>query len=222
VDGLRYLRRRPLLLGIALAKAGGAIVWGLISVLELPLARTYFPLGRDGALSLAIFYTMTGIGSGLGPIFLRRWIGDDQRAALRAILIGFVLSTLGIFWLSMAHNLPEAALAALVRTLGGGALWVFSTALLQTLTRDDFRGRVSSFEFAAFTLVQSFSTLWAGYAQDALHLTIWQLLRTGAATSLVMTLIWLLFQRWAIRRLQTTLGTVGDEPAQRFPPDSIR
>lgn len=199
VDGLGYLRGRPLLLGIALVKAGGAIVWGMINVLELPLARTYFPLGRDGALSLAIFYTMTGIGSGLGPIFLRRWLGDDQSASLRAILVGFVLSMVGVFWLSVAHTLPEAALAALVRTLGGGAIWVFSAALLQTLTRDDFRGRVASFEFAAFTLVQSVSTLWAGYAQDVWHWTVWQLLRLSGVSALVMVLLWLLFQRWIVR-----------------------
>lgn len=201
VDGLRYLRQRPFLLGIALVKTGAALLWGVLNVVELPLARDYFPLGRDGSLSLAIFYAMTGIGSGIGPLVVRRWLGDGQRASLWAILLGYALSTVGVFWLSMAHNLPEAALAGLVRTLGGGALWVFSAALLQMLADDAFRGRVAAFEFAAFTLTQSLATLWAGYAQDAWHLNIPQILQIATLVSLGMTGVWLFFQRWAVRLL---------------------
>jgi len=38
VDGLRYLRHEPFILGISLVKAGGALVWGAINVLEITFA----------------------------------------------------------------------------------------------------------------------------------------------------------------------------------------
>ena len=64
--------------------------------------------------------------------------------------------------------------------------------LLQLLIPDRLRGRVFAFEFAAFTLAQSFSTLWAGYAYDNLGWTLSQVLLSAAVISLVVTAGWLL------------------------------
>jgi MFS family permease len=190
VNGLRYLQSRPFILVISLIKAGGSLTWGAINVLELPLAERFFPLGEKGAITLSIFYTLTGIGSGLGPLVLRRWLGDSQRAALWAVTLGFALLTAGAYWLAVATTLPTAAVATLVRTLGGGTLWVFSAALLQTLVADRFRGRVFAFEFAMFTLAQSIATLWAGVAQDNLHLGVRQVLFYTSISTLVVTVAW--------------------------------
>jgi MFS family permease len=206
VDGLRYLRGRRFLLVISLVKAGGALIWGSVAVLELALAEHYFPVGEKGAITLSIFYAVTGIGSGLGPLLVRRWLGDSRSASLWAISVGFVLLTVGIFWLGRAATLPEAAMATLVRTLGGGTIWVFSAALLQTLSDDQFRGRVFSFEFAAFTLSQSLATLWAGVAQDSLGLDVRQVLLYSSAGSLIITILWLIFRFQAQRRLALAGG----------------
>jgi MFS family permease len=100
VDGLRYLRRQRFLLVISLVKAGGALIWGAIGVLELALAEHTFPVGEKGAITLSIFYALNGIGSGLGPLLVRRWLGDSRAASLWAISVGFVLLTAGIFGLS--------------------------------------------------------------------------------------------------------------------------
>jgi predicted MFS family arabinose efflux permease len=201
VEGLRYLRGRPFLLTIALVKAGGALVWGAINVLELPLAERFFPLGEKGAITLSIFYAMTGIGSGLGPLLVRRWLGDSRRASMWALSLGFVLLTVGIFWLSRAASLPEAAAATLVRTLGGGTLWVFSAALLQVLSEDHFRGRVFAFEFTLFTLTQSIATLWAGLAQDQLGLGVREVLLYSSYLSVVVAGLWLVFHALTFRRV---------------------
>jgi len=120
-----------------------------------------------------------------------------------AITLGFGLLTVGIFWLGMAASLPEAATATLIRTLGGGILWVFSSALLQILVEDRFRGRVFAFEFAAFTLTQSFSTLWAGIAQDQLAMPVQQVLRDTSLAGLVVSLLWLAFQVGILYRRRT-------------------
>lgn len=194
VDGLRYLRGRPFILIITLIKGGAALCWGALNVLEVGLAEQVFPIGEKGAISLSIFYAMNGIGSGLGPLLVRRWLGDSRRASLWALAVGFGLLTVGMFWLSMANTLPQAAAATLVRTLGGGTLWVFSAALLQTLVVDEYRGRVFAFEFTLFTLSQSISTLWAGLAQDTLGLDVRSVLYYTSYSALALFAAWMFFQ----------------------------
>jgi MFS family permease len=201
VDGLRYLQRRRLLLYISLVKAGGSLIWGAINVLEVSLARTVFPLGADGAITLSIFYAVTGVGSGLGPLLVRRWLGDSPKALIWAISLSFTFLALGVLGLGLAPTLPAASLAALVRTFGGGTLWVFSSALLQSWVDDRFRGRVFAFEFTAFTFTQSISTIWAGVAQDRFHWSAQQiLLQLGLAAS-VLAIAWFVFYLISLRRL---------------------
>jgi predicted MFS family arabinose efflux permease len=201
VDGLRYLRGKPFILTLALVKGSAALAWGALSVLELAMAERYFPIGEKGAITLSILYAITGVGSGLGPLLMRRLVGDSQRSALWALTVGFAMLTVGVFWMGMARSLSELAGATLVRTLGGGTIWVFSAALLQTLVEDKFRGRVFSFEFAVFTLTQSIATLWAGVAQDNIGLDARQVLLYTSGISLVVAVLWTAFQLLFQRRL---------------------
>jgi MFS family permease len=166
VDGFRYLWGAPFILGIALAKGLGSLVWGGINVLEITFAEQVFPLeplsfGRifrienGGSATLGLIYVVSGLGTGLGPIVLRRWLGDRRRRIFGGISLGFGLLFCGILLLAYASSLPLFLWGTLVRTVGSGAVWVFSAALLQMLTPDRFRGRVFAFEFALLTLTQS-------------------------------------------------------------------
>ncbi len=191
VEGLRFLLGRRTLLVIALVKAGGALIWGSVNVLEVPLAENIFPLNDNGTLTLGLFYAAVGIGTGFGPLVLRARLGDTYPGMLTAISIGFIAMTLGTLGLAVAPNLPAVLLITVVRGVGTGAIWVFATVLLQLLSPDAFRGRVFAFEFAALTLTQSISTLWAGYAYDTLGLTIWQIFLIMGTLSIVVTLLFL-------------------------------
>ncbi len=201
LDGFRYLMSEPFILGVALAKAGGSLAWGAINVLEISYANDVFPmatpewmrLSDPGTATLGLIYVVSGLGTGLGPLFMRRWLGDTPRRLITGISIGFVLVTIGIGWLSLAGGLAPVLGATAVRTLGSGTLWVFSAALLQTVVPDRFRGRVFSFEFAALTLTQSISTLAAGYLVDSVGLSPQQAVGVSALTALAMTGLWLLF-----------------------------
>lgn len=205
VDGLRYLRGQHYILTISLVKAAGALAWGAINVLEVAYAETIFPLeaprlaevlpGLDGGTAtLGIIYAVSGLGTGLGPLLLRRWLGDSPRQQRRAITIGFGMMTLGVLLLAEASNLGAYSTGTLIRTIGTGAIWVFSAALLQMIVPDRYRGRVFAFEFAALTLTQSLSTYWAGAAQDVLGLDVRQVARTMALVGFVVTVLWLAFQ----------------------------
>jgi MFS family permease len=201
LDGFRYLWREPFILGVALAKAGGSLVWGAINVLEIRYANELFPLAGaerfgvsdPGTATLGLIYVVSGLGTGLGPLLMRRWLGDAPRRLVLGTTLGFVAMTLGTAALAFVGGLGTLLLATVVRTLGTGTLWVFSAALLQTLVPDRFRGRVFAFEFAALTLTQSVSTLAAGALQDTAGLSAAAVMGVQAAVSVVVTLLWLLF-----------------------------
>lgn len=205
LDGLRYLRKHSFILGVSLVKAGGALAWGAINVLEITYATDIFSLefsagGASFAASidsstavLGLIYAVSGLGTGLGPLVLRRWLGDAPVRQRWAISLGFGLLTLGLLLLSVAPTLGFFSLATLIRTIGSGTIWVFSAAMLQMAVPDRFRGRVFAFEFAALTLTQSISTFWAGYAQDALGLTVRQVSLSMALVAVLVGLVWLIF-----------------------------
>jgi MFS family permease len=211
IDGLRYLWGVPFMLVISMVKGAGSFVWGAINVLEVTFAEKIFPLNGNVDDTLTLIYTLSGIGTGIGPLILRRWFGDEPVQLRRAIVVGFVSMTAGIFIVSLAPNIVWFAVGTLVRTLGTGTVWVFSAALLQTVVPDRFRGRVFAFEFAFLTLTQSVSTVWAGYAQDSLGIAVQQIAAIMAGLGLVVTVGWLLFHLRGAGRLARQMVENGTE-----------
>ena len=206
VDGFRYLWQAPFILAIALVKAAGSLVWGGINVLEVTYAGQVFPLSdsifrqvfhieNGGTAALGMIYIVSGLGTGLGPLVMRRWLGDRRQRMLLGISLGFGLLVVGIVILVWSGTLPVYLTGTLVRTVGTGTVWVFSAALLQIMTPDRFRGRVFAFEFAALTLTQSVSTFFAGYAQDSLGMGVRQVTAVFAWLGVVIGLVWL-FVYW--------------------------
>lgn len=194
MEGLAYLRGLSFILGLSLVKAGGALVWGVVNVLEIPLAEQVFPINGDGTLTLGLLYATVGVGTGLGPLVLRRWVGDGRNGLLWGIAVGFGVLSLGVLGMGVASSLAWVLVATLMRSLGSGSLWVFSSALMQRLVADDFRGRVFAFDFTIMTLTQSIATLWAGFALDRLQMSVQPVLLSAGAVSVVVTLVWLGFQ----------------------------
>lgn len=216
LDGLDYLRGQPYILVLSLVKAGGSLVWGAINVLEVNYAEQIFPLGGGGETTLGIIYAITGLGTGFGPLLLRRWLGDASGRLRWAITVGFWVLALGILGLSAAPTLPWFGLATLIRTVGSGTIWVFSAALLQMVVPDRVRGRVFAFEFALLTLTQSLSIFWAGFAQDNLGWTIRAVTASSGVAGLAVGLLWTIFHLYTLRR---PLRVTADVPAsQETPP----
>lgn len=216
LDGFRYLSARPFILGIALAKAGGSLVWGAINVLEINYAEQIFagevaqmsrnlPIADAGTAALGLIYFVTGLGTGLGPVVMRRVLGDRPRRLLLGISIGMITMALGILTLSVAPTYPLYLAGTAVRTVGTGVVWVFSAALLALLVPNRFRGRVFAFEFAALTLMQSISTLVAGLGQDVVGWSVRQVTAVMGWSGLVVFALWMVFYL-------RFLPTVSDRP----------
>ncbi len=203
VDGFRYLWYAPFVLAISLVKAAGALLWGGINVLELTFAKTIFPLndlawgvGRtiDGmTATLGLIYIISGIGTGLGPLLMRRWLGDRPVRIFFGITLGVVMTTVGIWYMGVAGTLFLFLLATFIRTIGTGTMWVFSSAMLQLLLPERYRGRVFAFELAALTLTQSVSILMAGVAQDRFDLSVQEIARYTGFFGMGMSIVWVIF-----------------------------
>jgi MFS family permease len=185
------------------------LAWGAVNVMEIPLAQDIFPINGNGSLTLGLIYFAAGLGTGLGPLIVRRWIGKEQRNQLLAILGGLVALGIGILGLGFAPGIEWVLGASFLRALGSGTVWVFSAALLQSIVDNEYRGRVFSFEFAVLTLAQSISTLWAGVGLDQLALSVQEVLRWTALISLAAGVAWVWFLIWSRARRTEVVAPQG-------------
>lgn len=203
-DGIRYLWHFPFLLAISFVKAAGSFVWGAINVLEVSYADIVYPLSSTaftqwlsiedgGTATLGLIYVASGLGTGLGPLLMRRWLGDAKKRLMVGISIGFFLTATGILALGLVNNLPGFLGATFVRTFGTGTIWVFSAVLLQVMVPDNVKGRVFGFEFAALTLTESISVLAAGYFQDVFAWSLVRITFIFGWLGVAVFVIWLIF-----------------------------
>ena len=198
VAGLRYLASQADVLAIVLNKAALTLfVAGAYEVVQVSLARNVYVIGKDGGIGLGLFYTAIGIGSGLGPILVRALTGDENRPMRIAIALSYVAMGAGLSLLASLPGLGWALLGAMVRAMGGGTVWVFSTQLLLVSVPHDVRGRVFATEYALLTLAMAGSAALGGVALDRAGLGPAELLRTMAFLTAIPALLWSL---WLFRR----------------------
>ena len=195
VQGFRYLISVPSLLVIALIKGAASLTYGGLEVLGVEFAEKIFPIGDDATATLGVIYTLMGLGTGLGPVLMRRWLGDEPPRLLLGVKIAFFMLALGILINATAPNLLLFGLGLFVRTAGSGTIWVFSSSLLQIMAPDRYRGRVFAFDFAILTLTQSVSILWAGFALDNLAWGARWTMAFFAGSCLTVFVVWLAAQQ---------------------------
>jgi hypothetical protein len=200
MDGLRYLWQRPAVLAIALVKASSSVAFGGIAVVEVTFAKEVFPIGNDGSATLGLIYLCIGIGTGLGPLVARRLTGDNPLAMQWAILFTYGIMAVGYFTQGWAVTLTILLLATFIRTVGTGINWVYSSSLLQMLVPGHYLGRVFAFDIAMMTLASSTSTVWVGWAKDALGWGPERLAMSLGVVPVVMAAGWLLFMARQVKQ----------------------
>jgi MFS family permease len=168
LDGLRYLANHLDILVMALHKAvGGLFFTSGLQVVQVVIAESVFPIGEGGGISLGLMFGIAGVGTGIGPIVARRFTGDRGRPLRVAILLGYLLSSLGLLVTAPLFNFETVLVGILFRGIGGGMIWVFSTQLLLQSVPNLFRGRVFSTEFATFTLMSAAGVSLVGLGLDS-------------------------------------------------------
>lgn len=164
-DAFSYLRAHPRVGVFAMSKTLWCLGGGITLVLTL-FGNSLFPLGKDGAFSIGLFYAVRGVGAAFGP-FMAYAIGGRELTALsRCLPVSFLTGAIGYYLLSQAPYFGLALFFVFLAHLGGATQWVFSTSLLQLSLPQNVRGRVFSLEYTGLNLATAGSCYAVGYLGD--------------------------------------------------------
>jgi len=193
LDGLRYLGEHTDTLVIALHKAAIALImFSGFQVVQVAISEDVFVIGIGGGISLGLMFGINGIGTGIGPILARRFTADRKRLLRLAILLGYLIGALGLTITGTLFNFATVLFGTLLRGVGGGIIWVFSTQLLLQLVPRHIRGRIFATEFALFTLASAVGASLAGALLDS-SLGMSRLVWAMAGLSLIPAALWALW-----------------------------
>ena len=194
LSGLRYLKEHIDILFLTLHKtANGLFASGTFQIVQVALAEQVFVIGDSGGTSLGILYAVTGVGTGIGPIIARRFTGDRDRSLRIAIGLSYAITILGLILAAQLTNFGVVLFGTLLRAIGGGINWVFSTQLLLQLVPNKVRGRVFSTEFAMLTLANALGAAMGGFVLDGTTLGISGLLWLMAILTAIPGALWVLW-----------------------------
>ena len=190
MDGLRYLGRHADTLVVVLHKAVSALlITSAMQVIQVDIAERLFIVGSSGSISLGLMWAAAGVGTGLGPLFARRFTGDRNRSLGWGMTWGYAISIVGLLAVATLESFNVVLLGVALRGIGGGIIWVFSTQMLLQMLPNRVRGRVFSSEFALFSLMSAIGAALTGVALDA-GLTIGQLVSGLAVATVLPTIGW--------------------------------
>lgn len=169
IEGLQYLRRYHDILAIVLHKAAVTFCFAAAyDVIAVAISQQVFVIGEGGGIGLGFIYATVGIGTGLGPIVMRSFTGDRERALRIAIIVAYLLAATGMVLAALMVNTRASfwlfLVGLFIRGFGGGSVWVFATQLALQNVADHVRGRVFSTEFALFSLSSAVAAGAAGWA----------------------------------------------------------
>ena len=200
VEGLRYFKQHIEVAVTATHKAALVLCFGAPSeVVSVAIAREVFTLGEGGALGLGLLYAAAGIGTGLGPIVGRYFVGDHLPSLRWSIALAYGLAILGLLVVSTMHSFAVVLVGVFVRACGSGVLWVFSTQILLQTVAPQVRGRVFSTELAFSMLMSAVGASLGGYYLEWLGIA--RSVQLMAALTIAPGLMWVgwLFLRRAER-----------------------
>jgi len=162
-------------------------------------AEQVFPLGEEGALSLGLMFSFSGVGAVLGPVIADRFIDQKVNHLIWTIVIGFVLIPIGWFIWGVSPTLTILLGGAVLRAMGGSINWTYSNVLIQMQVPDHFLGRVFAFDFGLFTIVFATAAWATGYALDERAIDPRALSLDIALINLIPLAIWFLSTLFLIR-----------------------
>ena len=111
--GLRWLRRSPDMLLIALHKSMLMLFFGsTFQVVLVAIAEKIFAVGEGGSLGVGLLLAMVGIGTGISPLVARQFTGDREHLLRRAILLGYLVGATGLLLSSVIGRVKTGHLWA--------------------------------------------------------------------------------------------------------------
>ena len=192
LEGGRYLISHPIVLALALLKSGMAIKGGIMTLIPLFANRLW---SDPAAVSVAvgIMFSSRGIGSAIGPILIRKWLGESPKILQGSILAAFFLGSLALLAFSGSKNLWLTSLCIGLSGMFGSIVWVFSTALIHLEADRQFLGRIFGIEMALLTLIMGISNGVVGVAIDGLQMTIQSVILWMSGLYMIPGILWIIF-----------------------------
>lgn len=192
LEGLRYLISHPTVLAFTLLKSGMAIKGGIMTLIPLFASRLW---SDPAAVSMAvgIMFSSRGIGSAIGPVLIRKWLGESPEILKGAILAAFFLGSFAILVFSFSKNIWMASLSIGLSGMSGSIVWVFSTALIHLEADRKFLGRIFGIEMALLTLIMGISNGLVGVTIDKLQITIQSVILWMSGIYMIPGILWILF-----------------------------
>jgi MFS family permease len=159
-DGWRHLRDHPRIGRFAFAKATWAVSGGALVYMLALLGDRIAPSAL--AAGIGVLFMARGIGTGIGPVVVRRLFPDRQQWPS---VIGGAVALCGLCYVGVAlvpwsSSLPIIVAVCTLVVLGhaaSGGNWVLSTVILQKRTEDRYRGRVFSTDWLLVMSAESLS-----------------------------------------------------------------
>ncbi|MEZ4617795.1 MAG: MFS transporter [Caldilineaceae bacterium] len=188
-EGLRYLRQNIDILVVTVHKAINALFLSYgFQVVQVAIAQQVFVYGKEGGLSLGAMFALAGVGTGIGPMIARYFIGDDGKKLRWAIAVGYLVGGIGLLITAPLSSFGVVLLGTALRSFGGGMVWVFSTQILLQAVPGPVRGRIFATEFMFFYLGSAIASTAVGGALDLL--TISNVIWIMAGLSLLPVFLW--------------------------------
>ncbi len=165
--GLAHVRERGLLAPV-LAKTFWGPAGGFLVLLSIMASERFGETTEGGstALAVGILFSARGIGTALGPIFGRAFVGSSDQMLRRQIAMGYAFGATGYALFAFTDTLLLAYPCIVLSHMGGSGLWVASTTLWQKHVDDAFRGRVFALEFLGMTAAFTLAGLATGFFYD--------------------------------------------------------
>ncbi len=169
--GFRYLFDNRDILIIVVQKALVTLCFAAAyEVTAVPISQNVFIIGQGGGIGLGLIYATVGLGTGLGPIVMRLFTGDGERALRVGIMVSFAIAAVGMFlaapMVTTGYSFGLFLIGLFIRGFGGGTVWVFASQLALQSVADKVRGRVFATEFALFSLTSAIAAGSAGWALE--------------------------------------------------------
>ncbi|MCB0063509.1 MAG: MFS transporter, partial [Caldilineaceae bacterium] len=199
-EGFAYLQEQPRIFFLIIQKAFVMFCFATAyDVTAVAISQKAFVIGQNGGIGLGLIYATVGIGTGVGPILMRMWSGDDERRLRLAIMLSYGIAALGMFiaapMVTTRYSFAIFLLGLFVRGFGGGTVWVFASQLALVSVADRLRGRVFATEFALFSLVASLAAAGAGAALEQPAIGYVGVVWTLPLLTLIPTLLWIIVLR---------------------------
>lgn len=196
-EGARYLKQRPRVVALILAKTGVGFLGGGLLLLVI-FGERIFPIAGHGALAVGLLYAARGLGAGIGPIVGDYFIRERETRMWRSVSLSFFLIGAAYIAFSHAPNLWLGFIAIMFAHMGGSNIWVVTTTLLQMHTEDRFRGRIFAMDMGMLMLAVSTSNYLLGIGLDTWKFSAPQSAAGLGFALLIPGLLWLPVQaKWA-------------------------